>query len=84
MKKNTQIKFKEILSIKTKMGLTEMPAGYMTQNSGNGHVMVMDHHHHHHLHVQHVDSHHHQEKDKMSSKKKMHLLKKIKKRFGLG
>ncbi|XP_075146037.1 E3 ubiquitin-protein ligase neur isoform X1 [Haematobia irritans] len=68
------------------MGLTEIPAGYMTQNSGTGgQVLVMDHHHHHHhLHVQqqhNLDQHH--EKDKMSSKKKMHLLKKIKKRFGL-
>lgn len=62
------------------MGLTEIPAGYMSQNTGG---MAMDHHHHLHQqqHMQHLQ---HHEKDKMNSKKKMHLLKKIKKRFGLG
>ncbi|KAL9896611.1 protein neuralized isoform X1 [Glossina fuscipes] len=48
------------------MGLSEIPANYMPQNTG-AQLMAFDHH----------------DKDKMSNKKKMHLLKKIKKRFGL-
>ncbi|BFF89447.1 protein neuralized [Drosophila madeirensis] len=85
------------------MGLSDIPANYMTQGSHPhlNHPHLSSHHHH-----QHHNQQNHQHngtpaqqaahvlamesnellmstKDKLSSKKKMHLLKKIKKRFGL-
>ncbi|XP_064552838.1 protein neuralized isoform X1 [Drosophila montana] len=79
------------------MGLSDIPANYMQQTSHNLQQQQLHHHHHHnHNHnaaaaaaaAAHVLAMENSEllmspKDKMSSKKKMHLLKKIKKRFGL-
>lgn len=81
------------------MGLSDIPANYMQQTSHNLQQQQLHHHHHNHNHnhnaaaaaaaAAHVLAMENSEllmspKDKMSSKKKMHLLKKIKKRFGLG
>lgn len=82
------------------MGLSDIPANYMQQSSHmlqqQHHLQQQQQHLHNHNHnaataaaAAHVLAMENSElmmspKDKMSSKKKMHLLKKIKKRFGLG
>lgn len=63
---------------KRKMGLSEINCSNYVSSSQYGgvvgQVLVLEHHH------QHRTS----DNDKIATKKKMHLLKKIKKRFGLG